>query len=128
MRTARIPAAWSQLCVTYSVEELQIQNLVCLQPLGKLSQVKGRVDAPLLTSTFCRTLGSCTGKWVWQHFVAADSSAVGVTSGNFSTKPLAGSAESFKVAKPWGEFERMITDDNVESLPDFHHRFSTRIC
>lgn len=42
-----------------------------------------------------------------------------VTFGNFNTKPLAGSAESFKITKPWGKFQRMVTDDNIESLPNF---------
>lgn len=73
-KSARIPVGWSQLFVTYSVEELQIRNLDCLlisQTLGTISQGQGRVDVPRLSPTFCRTLGLCTAKWVWQYLVVA---------------------------------------------------------
>lgn len=73
-KTARIPVVWRQLFITYSVEELQIQNLGCLlfsQPLGTIPQVKGSVGVSCLTPTFCRTLGFSIDKCFWQHLEAA---------------------------------------------------------
>lgn len=120
--TATAAAGWAHMFIMCSSGELQRQNSAWLefpQPLGAALRVRA-------VSELCRTQGSAQGRGsggTGQCPAGTDAPPGDVTSGNFSTKPPAGSAESLKVTKSWGKLERMGTDDKIESLPNFQLLF-----